>query len=438
MPSALRSSSNAPRQLFGTTRAQRVALARQQFFEEGVRPSGLVGEAVIQSWMRCQRAHADTKRIVAFDPVSPSRLHATLGRHRDLLSAAQPDLAAMEGALGGTDCRVILTDGEGVVLHVTPHAMAANQPVLRQTARLGVNIAEHMVGTTAPGIVASTGLACTVNGAEHYFEQLREMQCAAAPIRDVNGRLAAVLDLTAEGRHFDFDAISMVGLYATTIENRLLEAQSGELLVLRFQASPALIGTPLEGLAGITASGTVAWLNEAGMRLIGPLPAAEKDRGVAAMLGHELPTLVRLRRCDTPQPLRLASGLGVWMHVRLRARDGLDFRHAVALPPHDGAHLAQAPASRAASPVVATRAVGLAPAQSPQDDAGDAPEKNSGSGADMGAVSTAQTLRAQSLQLVKQALAAHGGNVSSAARQLGISRGALYRRLREADAGGHA
>ena len=39
---------DAPRQLFASTPAQRVALARQQFFEEGVRPSGLVGEAVIQ------------------------------------------------------------------------------------------------------------------------------------------------------------------------------------------------------------------------------------------------------------------------------------------------------------------------------------------------------------------------------------------------------
>ena len=56
---------DAPRQLFASTPAQRVALARQQFFEEGVRPSGLVGEAVIQSWMRCSRTHTDRQRIVS-------------------------------------------------------------------------------------------------------------------------------------------------------------------------------------------------------------------------------------------------------------------------------------------------------------------------------------------------------------------------------------
>jgi len=100
---------NAPRQLFATTPAQRVALARQQFFEEGVRPSGLVGEAVLQSWMRCSRTHSDRQRIVPFDPVTPSRLHATLARNRELLEVARQELATMEHSLAGTDCRVILT-----------------------------------------------------------------------------------------------------------------------------------------------------------------------------------------------------------------------------------------------------------------------------------------------------------------------------------------
>ncbi|PZQ75224.1 MAG: Fis family transcriptional regulator [Variovorax paradoxus] len=411
MTHALRSGAHAPRQLFATTPAQRVAMARQQFFEEGLRPSGLVGEAVIQSWMRCRRTHADTRQPVAFDPVTRSRLHSALGRNRELMAAAQADLLAMEAALAGTDCRVLLTDCDGVMLHVTHHPMAPRQPVLHRTARVGVNIAEHVVGTTAPGIVASTGQACTVSGAEHYFDLLREVHCAAAPIRDVRGRLAGVLDLSVEGQRFGFDAGSMVGLYATTIENRLLQAQSGAHLVLRFQASPALLGTPLEALAGIAADGTVAWLNDAGARLIGRLPAQAVGRRVDELLGHDLPSLLRLGRREAAQPMRLASGLGVWMQARLHAADGIDFRHAVATlpmaaadrraPPHDTVPPAagKAPAAVDASPLAAPPTPG-------------------------------QTLRQQERLLVQQALAAHHGNVSSAARALGVSRGTLYRRLR--------
>lgn len=390
-------------------------MARQQFFEEGLRPSGLVGEAVIQSWMRCRRTHADTRHPVAFDPVTPSRLHSALGRNRALLEAARPDLQAMESALAGTDCRVLLTDCDGVMLHVTHHPMAPRQPVLHRTARVGVNIAEHVVGTTAPGIVASTGQACTVSGAEHYFDVLREVHCAAAPIHDVHGRLAGVLDLSVEGQRFGFDAGSMVGLYATTIENRLLQAQSGAHLVLRFQASPALLGTPLEALAGIAADGTVAWLNDAGARLIGRLPAQAGERRVDELLGHDLPSLLRLGRREAAQPIRLASGLGVWMQARLDASDGVDFRHAIAtaapaMAADGGAHVDGADAASSCQAAASAHADALA-----------AP------------VNLGRTLRQQERALVQQALAAHHGNVSGAARALGVSRGTLYRRLRSGD-----
>ncbi|SDJ73999.1 helix-turn-helix domain-containing protein [Variovorax sp. OV700] len=397
----------APRQLFSTTPAQRVALARQQFFEEGVRPSGLVGEAVIQSWLRCTRNHSDRQRIVPFDAVTPSRLHATLARNRELLEVARQELASMETALSGTDSRVILTDGEGVVVHVTQHPTGAHQPVLRKTARVGVNISERMVGTTAPGIVATTGQACTVDGAEHYFDVLSQMQCAAAPIRDVTGRLAGVLDITMEARRFGFDAASMVALYATTIENRLLQAQSRDHLILRFQASPTLLGTPMEALAGVAPDGTIAWLNGAGARLIGRLPEEACERDVESMLGHDLASLLRLERREAAQPLRLASGLGVWVQARLKAADGADFRHAVAMPGQTSA-MVMAPAPIETAPSEG----GTSQAPEPE-----APQS--------------ETLREHSRKLIEEALAAQGGNVSQAARQLGVSRGTLYRRLRE-------
>jgi len=397
---------DAPRQLFASTPAQRVALARRQFFEEGVRPSGLVGEAVIQSWLRCSRTHTDRQRIVPFDAVTPSRLHATLARNRELLEVARQELAQMENMLAGTDCRVILTDRDGVLVHVTDQPAAAHQPVLRKTARVGVNISERVVGTTAPGIMASTGQACTVDGAEHYFDVLCHMQCAAAPIRDVTGRLAGVLDLTVEARRFGFDAASMVALYATTIENRLLQAQSRDHLILRFQASPTLLGTPLEALAGIAPDGTIAWLNNAGARLLGRLPEAADERDVEFLLGHDLASLLRLGRREAAQPLRLASGLGVWVQAQLKGgADGADFRHAVAMP-------GETP------PLAIERHDAMPVTQASERAAGEE------------AAPHAETLREHSRKLIEETLAAHGGNVSQAARQLRVSRGTLYRRLR--------
>lgn len=385
------------RPLFFNTPSQRVALARQQLFEEGQRPSGLVPEGVLQSWLRCLRQEPRTSRTLSFDPVTPSRLHGALNRNRPLLSASGEELQSLEHALSGTDCRVILTDSDGVIVHVTHHPLA-DQPLLGVAARLGVNLSESAVGTTAPGLVTHTGQACSVMGAEHDYDCLQSFHCAAAPIRDIHGHLAGVLDLSIETRPFGFDAASLVGAYATAIENRLLKTQAREQLVLQFQAHPDLLDSVQQGLAGIDDQGRLAWVNPAGRRLLGLAPKPTHD-DFDAMLGLDLADLLGLSHHAQPQPRRLSNGLTVWLRVRLQAADGLRRLQAVG-------ELARPPAQ--------------------------APEPPADACADHSppAAAARPPLHEHSRQHIEAALAQAGGNITRAARALGVSRGLLYRRLK--------
>ena len=90
MPHTPHGQATTPRQLFFQTAEQRTALARQRFFDEGTRPSGLVGEAVIQSWLRCASARQRPGDMVSFEQVTRSRAHASLNRNRQLLQASAP------------------------------------------------------------------------------------------------------------------------------------------------------------------------------------------------------------------------------------------------------------------------------------------------------------------------------------------------------------
>lgn len=392
MPTPLSGQPNTPRQLFFKTPDQRTALARQQFFEEGARPSGLVGEAVIQSWMRCRSSQRNPQAAVSFEQVSRSRAHASLNRNRQLLQAGNVELHQLESALRGTDCRVLLTDAQGVIIHATDLPAMVHQPLLKTACRVGVNIAENQIGTTAPGIVVRTGEACAVAGAEHYFQCLQTIHCAAAPIRDIHGRLAGVLDVSVEAGRFHFDATSVVGMYAATIENRLLQLQSTQHLVLHFQTSASLLDTPLEALAGIDADGRVLWLNGVAQRLTGC--HAQGRSGVEGVFGLSLDALLALHRQQQAQALRLPSGLGVWIKGHLNAGDGADFNHAVAV--------AASAATRRAAPVDA-----LATTEVPA------------------------RLVDHSQRLIETTLANFDGNIAKAARALGVSRGMLYRRLQK-------
>lgn len=417
---------DTPRQLFFQTPEQRTALARQRFFDEGTRPSGLVGEAVIQSWLRCSSAHNRPTEMVSFEQVTRSRAHASLNRNRQLLQAGNLELNNMEAALAGTDCRVLLTDAQGVVIHATELPQGDQQPLLKTASRVGVNIAETHIGTSAPGIVVRTGMACTVDGAEHFFQSLQTLHCAAAPIRDIHGQLAGVLDVSVEAGRFQFDAASVVGMYATTIENRLLQLQSVEHLVLHFQASPTLLGTPMEALAGIDGNGRVLWLNGAGRLLTGC--RMDGHHTVDEVFGSPLDKLLAVPRQSQAHTLRLPNGLGVWLRGTLTARDGTDFRHAVAVGPSAMPHApAAAPMDAPAAAPQATEATATATDE-------DRPDVSGRHVAD--GEQQAATLLDHKQRLIESTLAACDGNIAKAARALGVSRGMLYRRLQKSPAEG--
>ena len=146
-----------PAQPFFATPQQRLALARERYFEDGVRPSGLVGESIIQSWSRCLQAHRDPCEALAFNPVTASRVQSALARSRLLLETAAGELDQLHRTLAGTACTVILTDPQGVVVHSTWTGESADERLLPLARRVGVCLDEESGGTNAPGLTARSG-----------------------------------------------------------------------------------------------------------------------------------------------------------------------------------------------------------------------------------------------------------------------------------------
>ena len=297
---------------FFTTPAQRTLLARERFFGQGQRPTGMVGEAVIQSWTRCLGAGLAPQQRPEFEPVTRARTKAVLERGQALLAAAAPEIEQLDAMLAGTGCKTLLTDREGIVVRAAPAGLGAGE-LLDTIGRVGVYLGEPNFGSTAPGISVSTGLESTVAGGEHFFGVLQELHCAAAPVRDRQGQVAGVLDLSIRGGPFAFDALALVRLCVAGIENRLLAAQSQRDTVVCLQASPTLLGTPLEGRVALAEDGRVVGLNAAAARLLQPAPGQVHDSD--SLLGLDAAALHALRRSDSARPHRLPSGLRLWLRV---------------------------------------------------------------------------------------------------------------------------
>lgn len=378
-----------PMQPFFNTPESRVALARQRFFERGERPTGLVSEAVIQSWVRCLQQRQCPDRAVEFQPVTASRVHSVLRRNRLLLQVAAAEMRELSDLLAGTSAGALLVDAQGLVMHSTWGQQQPETPLMNVAARVGVDLSEDAVGTTAPGVVVRSGQAVRVAGAEHFSTVVGRMRCAAAPVHDARGRPVAVLDLSSEGRDFGFDAVHLVERYAKGIENRLLLALAEEQFIVHLHLDAALLSGAWAGLVGVDDAGRVAWLNAEAAALLGQTAdrAASVGLEAEALLGLPLPALRAACSAEHPQRLRLPNGLNPWALCR---RSGS--LPGKALPAPDPIETVSTPAE----PVADTRL----------------------------------TLHDADRQLVLRTLRECGGTVSAAARRLGVSRGLIYRHLK--------
>ena len=384
------------------SRPDRIALARQRFFEGGQAPTGVVSEAVFESWARCLRLHGNPNERATFQPVTASRTQLALMKNRPLRQAWLDEVPRLEAMLSTSNCTAMLTDATGVLIGATCVGRS-HEELMPVATRLGVNLSEDAVGTTAPGVAARTGKAVSVQGGEHFFDSVKEMHCAAAPIRDIRGQIAGVLDLSSERIPFAFDAAAVAGLYAGSIENRLLVAQSTEHLVIRFQVAHDLLDSSMAALIGIDVEGRIAWENGVARSLLGGRTPTltHADHSPESSFGLPWEQLAALPAAGAA-PMALPNGLQVWARAEMRAPDGR--RRLVA-----GASL---PAAEPAEPTVAAPepAPEPAPAADPL---------------------TPKRLRESDRDLIETTLQACGGNVSEAAKRLGVSRGLIYRRLRD-------
>ena len=393
--------------LFFSTQADRIALARQRYFEEGELPSGVVSEAVFQSWARCLRLKQDPRAALEFQPVTASRAQLALQKNRLLRDAWLADVGELDAVLGTTNCGAMLTDPSGVLIGAT-RSRRGHEKITPVAHRIGVNFAEEAVGTTAPGIVARTGKQAMVQGAEHFFESVNFMHCAAAPIRDIHGNLAGVLDMSSEGIAFNFDAASVVGLYASSIENRLLVSLSTEHLIVRFQISPSMLDTPMAGLMGVDMQGRIVWRNAAASRLLGVASDGAQSglSNVDEILQSSFSELASSRG-NSHAMLRLPNGLLVHMRCELQARDGHHHLFAVSQTSQHNPSVAISTTPALTPTAAPEEAVALAAAEP-------------------------ASLRDADVDLIAKTLTECGGNISAAARKLRVSRGLIYRRTQGA------
>lgn len=230
-----------------TSQQLSIRTARREFFENGSAPHGLVPETILRSWQRCRGMGLDTAIAPSIEPLSTRELSDVRGRNEELHRLCRPELEALYADACDTNCVVILSNAQGMILDSLGSAEFATRAA-RVALRPGVAWHETTTGTNAIGTALAERRAVEVRGAEHFFEPHGILSCYAAPILDPRGAVIGALDLSGHANVAHTHALGMVRLAVDHIEHRMFETTPDGCEVLRVHSDAALLGTSHEGV----------------------------------------------------------------------------------------------------------------------------------------------------------------------------------------------
>ncbi len=357
-------------------RLNHIAVARRSVLEDrGSLPSSHIDSWIERSWKRCLSKGYEPQTAVEFAQISSQDLRRVQVENHDLIRAAKPLMDKLGRAIANTNYFAILTNAQGIVID-------ANGPInqsdkrARLISRIGVDLSELAVGTTAIGAALTELQPVWVHRGEHFFNDNTAFSCAGSPLFGSNGQCIGMLDLTGIMVPERPELKHLTSLTARTIENALLLQQSHNLL-LRINWPGQPLGEDTDGLIALNSDGNILGANQTARFMVPQLVQLSSS----AMHASDLFAMPFSMLFDSSRRSHAAIEVPLWSGLRLIA-------------------LALRPENERTSIYVRTE---------------------SGS--------SSHALRDVEAEMIKQAVDQARGNIAQAARDLGISRATLYRKL---------
>lgn len=252
-------------------RLQQIEQARQHVLF-GLATMAAVGvpPEIERSWRRCLAMGHHPNHKVAFDTVTAPAMNRVQQESRALREAASPVIRSMSRAMLHTRYFALLTNERGIVIDVQGPLDRSN-PHVAAIARIGVDLSEAAVGTTAIGTTLTDLQPVWLHRGEHFFQDTSVFSCAGAPIWGPDGQCVGMLDLTGVETREQPALKHLVIQSARAIENALTLAQPHHLL-LRLCWPGRVPGGHDDGLVCLDGDGVVTGSNRTAREMLGMAP----------------------------------------------------------------------------------------------------------------------------------------------------------------------
>ncbi|EHR71869.1 transcriptional activator of acetoin/glycerol metabolism [Burkholderiales bacterium JOSHI_001] len=229
----------------------------------------LTSDVVAHSWARCINQHRLDPNQARRPPVLGStELLARHTRLADVIDSARYEMTTLFQQLGDSESAVVLTDTDGVILH-----MVTSPDFGREVQPLGLEVgavwSEQEAGTNGMGTCLAAARPIAVRLDDHFFTQYTSLTCSAVPVYDPAGEMTAVLDVTSRSPVPQQHLLVLLGMSARMIENRLIDQRFRDAHTLQFHSRPEFVYTLHEGKLLVDNQGHVLAANRSALMQLG-------------------------------------------------------------------------------------------------------------------------------------------------------------------------
>ncbi len=247
---------------------------RKSWLQNGVLPTpeqkDLLSSAIYRSWQRCISLGLSAHHNVGLSQIiEGSLLQAKIEKNEEFIRLANPTMNYLYGLIAGLGGVVLLADHKGTIIKSMgdPEFVDKADRVLLKT---GASWLECDRGTNAIGTALAEASAVFVNGTEHFFDVNSFLSCAAAPIFMPDGSVSGVLDISNDKNVHCTHTMGLVMAAVHSIEKQLFQhKESDYYMVAHIHPSREGLGSIAEGLLGIAEDGLILGADRMALSYLG-------------------------------------------------------------------------------------------------------------------------------------------------------------------------
>jgi transcriptional regulator with PAS, ATPase and Fis domain len=185
-----------------------------------------------ESHKRCRKLGLDKEQVYSKKIISDANLQKILVKNRNMIMTALPFIEELIKFTKGSDFFAFLTDNEGCIL-----SALGDEKILSEAFTLkmvpGAYMNEESVGTNAMSYVIKTGSPVQLTGEDHYIDAYKRWTCSAAPVKDSQGNIIGVIDLTGYTKNVHPHTLGIVVAIAKAIEEIIKSKVQNEYNVIK-------------------------------------------------------------------------------------------------------------------------------------------------------------------------------------------------------------